>query len=347
MTDNRDFPFPVAFTLDPLVEVWQAATRDEVPHRAAVAREIVDRVRQLPVLEGVIEDFSIFQGHEELLEALLTGVLPSVLRQDIYGAVLEPFHFRTAYATPAARRLDLFNADTFVERLSLPPEVAYAGRIMMAYKHVLEEFYEVHTDFGHPLVLTVDDRPTGLERHFRISLDRRFVQVVLRGDLPELDQSDLERLLAEPMNIGLWKEILPPDRFEFQGLTLATAVEVTDTEVISRLKRDLLVRGSMSSPEGIDVLEARLRQLMRRPHLRLGLIAIESANDVDVIDRARPIGRSLLLDGEGPPPCSSRQDSYYSVACAMREPLSWASSAGSSRSSAIWRRLATSRRSSR
>ncbi len=48
----------------------------------------------------------------------------------------------------------------------------------------------------------------------------------------------IARLLAEPTNVDLWAEMIPPDAFEFDGMTMITPVEVTAHEVISRLKND-------------------------------------------------------------------------------------------------------------
>ena len=98
-----------------------------------------------------------------------------------------------------------------------------------------------------------------------MGVDPRFVSVRLVRDLEKPSSQDIARLLAEPTNIELWTEVLPPDAFEFDGMTVITAVDVTLHEVISRLKNDLIEKDSMASPEKIDRLQHRLRNLLRLP----------------------------------------------------------------------------------
>ena len=57
----------------------------------------------------------------------------------------------------------------------------------------------------------------------------------------------------------------------------------------------------MASPEKIDRLQHRLRNLLRCPELTLGLIAFDRRADVEGIEGARAVGNSLLLCDECAP----------------------------------------------
>ena len=130
-------------------------------------------------------------------------------------------------------------------------------------------------------------------------------------DIEKPSSEDVARLLAEPTDIDLWTEVLPPDAFEFDGMTVITAVDVTPHEVISRLKNGLIEKDSMASPEKIDRLQHRLRNLLGCPELSLGLIAFDRRADVDAIEGARAVGKSLLLCDECAPTCPNRANSSY------------------------------------
>ena len=54
------------------------------------------------------------------------------------------------------------------------------------------------------------------------------------------------------------------------------AVDVTLYEVISGLERDLIDKSSIASQEGFLRLQDRLRTLLRRPDLMVGLAAIKN-----------------------------------------------------------------------
>ena len=72
------------------------------------------------------------------------------------------------------------------------------------------------------------------------------------------------------------QEFFPPENFEFHGFTVIHAEDVTLSEVVSGLERDLIDKGSIASPEGFFRLQGRLRTLFGRPDLMVGLAATKS-----------------------------------------------------------------------
>ena len=60
---------------------------------------------------------------------------------------------------------------------------------------------------------------------------------------------------------------------EFSGFVVVRATDVTDQEVLSEIERDLIDKESIVSSERFQELEDKLRTLLRRPALRLGLAA--------------------------------------------------------------------------
>ncbi len=96
------------------------------------------------------------------------------------------------------------------------------------------------------------------------------------------------------MNFQLWKEKLPPKPISIEGFVVVTAVEVTELEMISLLKRDLLQKDAMDSIEKLDRLQHRIRSLMKLPDLQLGIICLEKG-EMEGAGGVRPVARSLLL----------------------------------------------------
>jgi hypothetical protein len=178
---------------------------------------------------------------------------------------------------------------------------------------------EANLEYG--IVLTIHDAELGLDRHFSMGVDPRFVSVRRVREVEKPSAEDVARLLAEPTNLDLWAEILPPDAFEFEGMTVITPVDVTPHEVISRLKNDLIEKDSMASPEKVDRLQHRIRNLLGCPELSLGLIAFDRRADVEAIEGARAVGKSLLLCDECAPTCSDRGNSFYAGVFKGTEPV--------------------------
>src|SRR5262249_18513281 len=124
-------------------------------------------------------------------------------------------------------------------------------------------------------ILTVADPDTGLDRHFRMDFDWRFVEVETNGPVPVLSDEIRKRLRRDFLEPELLQDVLPPERFSFRGFTIFKAIEVTDQEVLSSLERDLIDKESIVSHTRFVALQAKLRTLFRRPALRFGLAALD------------------------------------------------------------------------
>src|SRR5262249_51295720 len=68
-------------------------------------------------------------------------------------------------------------------------------------------------------------------------------------------------------------DLFTPEHFVLHGFLMLNALEVTDQEVLSSLKRDLIDRESLLSTTRFHSLQAKLRTLLRRPELGFGLAA--------------------------------------------------------------------------
>jgi GAF domain-containing protein len=88
--------------------------------------------------------------------------------------------------------------------------------------------------------------------------------------------------------------VLPADRFIFRGLTIFRALEVTDHEVLSALKRDLIDKESIISAARFQGLEDKLRTFFRRPALRLGLAALDG-DRVLVLSHGAPSEQACIF----------------------------------------------------
>ncbi len=317
----EDFPFGTRLSLTHLIDFWERQSQDPTSVDAPMARVIVEKLEEAPELRGIIDDRSVLETHEELVELLMSAIVPAGRRDDYYALAVAPFTTLPFYETPAWRRLGMGEPERFKEQINMPPDQFAFGKLMWAYEYILEEWAGVEADLQNTVVLSVHNEEVGLDRHFSLHVDPRFVSLRLVRDIDKPSPEDIARLLAEPTNLDLWTEMLPPDAFEFDGMTVITPVDVTPHEVISRLKNDLIEKDSMASPEKIDRLQHRLRNLLGRPELSLGLIAFDRRANVEAIEGARAVGKSLLLCEECAPTCPNRAESYYAGVFQGQDPV--------------------------
>ncbi|MBI2161108.1 MAG: GAF domain-containing protein [Candidatus Rokubacteria bacterium] len=318
--DARGFPFTTELSLAPLLSFWAQAFGNDTSAKGTFARIVRVEAEKAPELCCPITDLSVIARHRELIDVLMATVFPPAFFDQEYGAAMVPFQLRSFYATPAFERLMMGEGGVLRGRVSVDAETVRAMRRMIAYQLVLARVYGVEMRVDYPMTLTVPDPETGLDRHFRAELDPRFIEVETVGPVPPLSDEVRERLRRNLFDAELLREVLPAESFVFRGFTIFRAVEVTDREVLSALKRDLIDKESIVSGARFQALQEKLRTLFRRPELRVGLAALEG-DQVLVLNYGAPCEHACIFADSKHHSAAEFTGSVYERAVVQGSPL--------------------------
>jgi hypothetical protein len=286
-------PLRWELSLAPLVRYWSDRFADDEGPTRSLVGFIEGEAAKYPELMGAISDCGEFSDcgvlakHRDLIDLLMAVVFAPASFEHEYAAALVPFQLRSFYATAPARRLLLDDDGYLKGRVNLDQRVAGAARTFSAYKLVLQRIYGVDIDAQLPIIVTLPDPETGLDRHFKASFDYRFIDVVPVGEPPALTDDVIQRLRTTLLDRELLLATLPPEKFLFRGFTVFHAVDVTEQEVLSSIKRDLIDRESIVSTTKFSELQTKMRTLLRRPEIHLGLAAI-TGDEVLLINYGAP-----------------------------------------------------------
>jgi len=316
------FPFRSTLSLAGLFDFWRLAAQDEDSPRAAVARQILKRLDENPALAQPLEDTALLDEHRDLLDLLMAAIFPAALWDTTIMAVAAPFSMRPFYTSLAFDRLRLIEkgCPDYLVRATFTPDHMDEMRALHACYWILETVYQVELPSKKEMTFYLTDEETGLDKYFKLDFNMRFMTIESRETPRQLSEEEIQRLLAEPLNVSLWLNLIQPEHFEFRGFLVMTATEVTEQAVLSTLKDDLLRKDAMATPEKVDLLQQRLRSLLRQPDLQVGLFSLQR-DDIEGITTARAVGRSLLLGDTGAPACPYRSQSFYAQAYERQEPL--------------------------
>ena len=273
--DAQGFPFKTELSLAPLLNFWSQTFGSDTSAKGAFARMVRAEAEKVPELCGTISDLSVIERHRNLVDVLMAAVFPPAFFEQEFAAVFIPFQLRSVYGTPAFNRLLRAENGALRGRVNLDAPMVSAMRLLFAYALVLKRAYGVELSVDYPLILTVPDPDTGLDRHFKMEFDWRFVDVEPVGAAPSLAEEARQRLAGGLLDPDALRALLPPEHFVLRGFTIFKAVEVTDQEVLSSLKRDLIHQESIVSNTRFQGLQEKLRTLFRRPELRFGLAALD------------------------------------------------------------------------
>ncbi len=271
----KDNPFRRVLSLRPLVRYWKESLCNGNENWSCLFASIQDELAAAPELLEPIEDLSLLHSHETVVKTLMSAVFPPASWDTHAVAAVVPMTLETFFVSPPFQRLFIAEDGSVKGRLTMATEALARKMLMRAYLLILEKHYGVCREFDYPMVVIVSDPHTGLDRYFKIKPDMRFVDVVPRGNPKRLKSQDLTTILDNLTDPTVLMAILPPDDFAFHGFATVQAVDVTESEVLTELERDIIDKRAIFSDAGFHVLQQRLQTLFRRPDLVAGLAAIQ------------------------------------------------------------------------
>lgn len=314
-----EFPFKSVLSLDSLIEVWEGATKEKQKIKSSIAAPVLEKLNGIPELRGPIKDSSILKKHEDIVDVLMSVIYPAAQWDRLIQASIAPFQWKAIYSTPLFDKIFNVNEEK-VKKLKEDSKHMLVGKTISAYVSILKQVYDINVKFGTPFVYGIEDESTGLTRYFQLNFDSTYVKIKVVGEKPELTPENVKELLKDITDLETWAKYLPTDRFEFHGFVTLYAINITDQEVLSQLKHDLLSRESIISIERFKTLEQKLRDLFRVPDLKLGLAAIPT--DWNRFEEyGRKIGDSFMFNAIDKVSCNDFSNSIYDIAMSKGKPV--------------------------
>lgn len=303
------FPFNTILSFIPVIEYWKAKTNDPNKALSLVARQVAKELKDAPELLEPIESFDVLEKHYELVGLLMSAVFPpATFETEIMGAItpLQDFSF---YFSPKFSEIILTDDHHLKQPLNLDTETMRYYLTRLAYLLILEKYYHIPQPAREPLVFTIPDYKTGLYRHYNIELNSTFLKVRTEGQVQELNPETITRLYDNFHDLNLWLELLPPEQFSLEGFYIMKLIDVTDQEVLSSLKYDLLQTDVMLAADRFEQLQEKIRVLFRRPNLQLGVTAFHKDRNT-FVNFGDKINHSFLVQPATGEPNYSREFRY-------------------------------------
>ncbi len=314
------FPFQTTLSLEPLIAYWKAGETSTNEGIALLSRSVGAQVATADWVQGPITDLDQLACNCDLVETLMLAVFPPAsFPTDIVGAVA-PFQRHSFYQTPRFAEV-LLNAQHVIKQpLNITMEQLDTFMTRMAYQLILEKVYGVKLPLQGGIIFTVPDYSIGLYRHYGVEFNATFLEVKVVGDKPELTPEQLEFLSRNPHRTDLWLEQLPPEHFVIEGFNILHLVDVTEQEILSELKYDLLERDVLQASDRLEQIQEKLRVLFGKPFLQLGIAAYDEKKRA-FVDFGRKINHSFLTKQLHTPDASSGFRQIYGRLWADRRPL--------------------------
>lgn len=255
----------------PLADALKKNIAEGNPGMQKLYGQVVRELEQHPELMRTITDLSVLTPHAELIQELLSAVFPPTTANYMYG-VAYPFSLLAVYASPLFK-IHLIKPDS--NEIQFPEnqtgDSLAKQRLNFAYGLILKKYLGANNPESSRLIYSRQDEQTGLTRYMEMRLDGRFIDVQPIGEMPVLPKSLLDAQTNRLLTIEELTEQIPIDKFVFEGITVMRVNDVTEQEVISRMKDRLLDSNVFSDAAIYRELEKYIQSLIGLKDLSIGI----------------------------------------------------------------------------
>ena len=266
--------FRSVLSLDPLLDFWRNHVVPMCPHTASMFEAAAGHLEANDAIGGQELDPAKMRQHLAHLVPLMTAVFPSSTWESDLATAVTPLDNRPFFYTPLFERYFLPDDGRMRGTLKQPQVDTAVFQRLRAFWLILDKVYGIVQGRSIPVVRTIVDPETGLDRHYRMLPDWQFLRVATQGRLEPLSDRDRAAILENIDDPEVLARLVPAQRFEFQGFIVIRAVDITQSEVLADLERGLIDQETIFCSDGFGRLQQRLRILFGRPDLRAGLGAL-------------------------------------------------------------------------
>jgi hypothetical protein len=269
MSNNsfKESPFKTIISFHKLIESLEDIATTNVDYRSNYAKALLKEIEYFPEFKDGIEDLNFIKQHETLIHNLLADLFPTALTHNEIKAISIPFQNITFNYTERFKTILQDAGVTFDMAIrDFEEDQFYIFNCIL----ILNAYYGQHFDFNKPLFYDIPNA-NGILNHYRILYNADFIEVTQTKNAPELSQDDIDLLMDNYNNIGLWKEKFPLESWILKGFGIISLIDVTRENAISNLKSNLLKPESSQNKSNLS-FESIFRSIFKIPDLRIGFI---------------------------------------------------------------------------
>ena len=276
-----EIPFKKSLSFLPLINMLKEEKKNGFNLQAESILRVIEGNTSLLKADFNIKDVGKF---EKEIHALMSYFFtPTQYKNDI-GVASSPFDDHNFYFTP--NYLKVYGDENIeiemVEQNKQDKCYMTFTMLMYAYLMILPKFYKFNLNMDYLFMYRMTDKLNGLVRYYKLEFNEKCVDVTHNGPIPVASEDDIREMINDPMNLDFWLKTIPLDNFTFRGFLTFRYVDVTQIEVISSLKSQLLEKSSILNNNNFNDLEQNIRSLLSLPNLNLGVLALAmSQGNVD------------------------------------------------------------------
>ena len=251
---------------------------------------LADPAFQKPITTSDVERY---KSQLDLVYGML--IPPIADEKNVLWALSAPINPTIFYGTDAFYNL-LTESSTGNLRCDLESvnQGSVRQKVMMIYSMIFEKFYDFPVAHYGDMLVSLREGKSRLQKYYRINIDTRFIDVILKGELPKLDSNTIRRQLQESTDISELLTLLPISLFRFEGISVLTLTDVTEEHAVENLKNTILNRNNFDSTTYYQHITETLKTLVENPEIEFGLMPLLKVNNKLIFNRNTILHSKLI-----------------------------------------------------
>lgn len=185
--------------------------------------------RPIPVSDAV--------NYKAILEMVYAILSPPMANEtDFYWGLGMPVPGDVVYGTDAFQQfIGEYNTDP--KTITNQGSDAFGKRVReYLYRLILAKVYHISSDVSGNNIYIKENKEQGLEQYYNIHLDTTYVEIKVKGELPELKPELIELFLQANTGAEVLEETLPLSMFRFEGFSIITVTDITAKQSIENIR---------------------------------------------------------------------------------------------------------------
>ncbi len=268
-------PFDIRLSLERVFEFWENKLTNGSPSEQIHAKSILDSVAHVPALRHPIIDINLIDIYQEEIKVLLSAMFPDILSNNDVKAASLPFYPVLFNKTKRLNAIINNAGDNFKMTLRGFDE---SEVYILGCAFLLAVAHRVPINIKRPLYFDIPDQSTGIVRHYRALINGEFSKIKPKDNRIPLSPEDIQLLLDNSSDVELWKKMIPPGTYEFEGVALITLFDQTEDESLSELKQLLLESNALQNEKSINKLQEQLAIYLGTDKIEIGFESFDETS---------------------------------------------------------------------
>jgi hypothetical protein len=241
---------------------------------------ILEYANNHPELQNPIEDLAILETHREWMEMLLSIIFPPTASEhEMLFSVSLPFSYTTIYTS---RLFNMLFIEPGTKNIKIPDNETGKDiehdRLIGAYNLILKKYCNYHTPEFVSSVHPYHDPHSGLIKYMELQLDTRYIDVKYTGSHLPIPEDFINKKDHGLLSLEQLQHNIPIEQFAFEGIVIGRVIDVTEAEVISQMKSELLNLNAFSEGVVYHKLQDLVQSLIGLKDIRIGITPFFKVN---------------------------------------------------------------------